>query len=115
VGLSSYEGDGAEKAMKAVADSVTACAGGYGLKAGGEDGKVTKVAAEKGSGSGDESVAFAETVDMDGEGTTVFHTEVVRKGNTVATFYTVNFAALSSGKSVAIPATVVQAQVAKLK
>ncbi|MFD7403891.1 hypothetical protein ACFV7R_14725 [Streptomyces sp. NPDC059866] len=115
VGLSSYEGDGAEKAMKAVSDGVSACSGGYGLTTGGEDSKVTKVASVKGSGLGDESVAFAEDVDMDGEGTATFHTEVVRKGNTVATFYTVNFAALGTGEAAEIPAAVVEAQIAKLK
>ncbi|MFE7649966.1 hypothetical protein [Streptomyces phaeoluteigriseus] len=115
VGLSSYESDGAEKAMKALADGVTACSAGYGLATGGEDSKVTKVASEKGSGLGDESVAFSEDVDMDGEGSATFHTDVVRKGNTIATFYTVNFASLGSGKAADIPAAVVQAQVAKLK
>ena len=115
VGLSSYEGDGAEKALKAVSDGVAACSGGYGLAAGGENSKVTKVVSEKGSGSGDETVAFAETVDADGEGTATFHTEVVRKGNTVATFYTVNFASFTGGKATEIPAAVIQAQVAKLK
>ncbi|MFI7500218.1 hypothetical protein ACIBVL_17300 [Streptomyces sp. NPDC049687] len=115
VGLSSYDGDGAEKAMKAVSDGVTACSGGYALAAEGEKSKVTKVASEKGTGGGDESVAFSEDVDVDGEGTATFHTEVIRKGNTVATFYTVNFAALASGKATSIPAAVVQAQVTKLK
>ncbi|MEV6178587.1 hypothetical protein [Streptomyces sp. NPDC052015] len=115
VGLSSYEGDGAEKVMKAVSDGVAACSAGYGLKTGAEDSKVTKVASEKASGLGDESIAFAEDVDMDGEGTATFHTEVVRKGNTIASFYTVNFAALASGDAPKIPAEVVQAQVAKLK
>jgi hypothetical protein len=52
---------------------------------------------------------------MDGEGSATFHTDVVRKGNTIATFYTVNFASLGSGKAADIPAAVVQAQVAKLK
>ncbi|WP_171109926.1 MULTISPECIES: hypothetical protein [Streptomyces] len=115
VGLSSYEGDGAEQAMKAVSDGVSACSGGYGLATGGEDSKVTKVAAVQGSGLGDESVAFAEDVDMDGEGKATFHTEVVRKGSTIATFYTVNFAALGTGETAEIPAAVVKAQVAKLK
>ena len=115
VGLSSYEGDGAEKAMKALSDGVTACSAGYSLAAGGEDSKVTKVASEKGSGLGDESVAFSEAVDMGGEGSATFRTDVVRKGNTIATFYTVNFASFGSGKAADIPAAVVQAQVAKLK
>ncbi|MFF1443809.1 hypothetical protein [Streptomyces sp. NPDC058295] len=116
VGLSSYEGDGAEKAMKAVSDGVTACAGGYGLTAEGETTKVTKVVAEKGAAKGDEAVTFAADVDMDGAGTATFHTQVVRKGNTVASFYTVNFAAMSKGGDMgAVPAAVVDAQVAKLK
>ncbi|MFF4587010.1 hypothetical protein [Streptomyces sp. NPDC001388] len=115
VGLSSYEGDGAEKTMKAVSDGVTACSGGYALKAEGEESKVTKVASEKGTGGGDEAVAFSENVDMDGEGTATFHAEVIRKGNTIATFYTVNFAAFATGKGTPVPAAVVEAQVAKLK
>ncbi|MEU1181536.1 hypothetical protein ABZ464_28620 [Streptomyces sp. NPDC005820] len=116
VGLSSYDGDGAEKAMKAVSDGVQACAGGYGLKAEGETSKVTKVAAEKGTGGGDESVAFSEDVDMDGEGTATFHAEVIREGNTVATFYTVNFAAFADGGEMGpVPAAVVTAQLGKLK
>ncbi|MER5429745.1 hypothetical protein [Streptomyces sp. NPDC002588] len=115
VGLSSYDGDGAVKAVKAVSDGVAACASGYGLKADGEDSKVTKVVSEKGTGGGDEAVAFAEDVDMDGEGTATFHTEVIRKGNTVATFYTVNFAAFGSGGDMdPVPAAVVTAQLGKL-
>ncbi|MGW2045248.1 hypothetical protein ACWCPF_08695 [Streptomyces sp. NPDC001858] len=116
VGLSSYEGDGAAKAMKAVSDGITACAAGYGLSADSEDTKVTKVAAEKASGTGDESLAFNEDVDMDGAGTATFHTEVVRKGNTLATFYTVNFAAFEKGGDMGdVPAALITAQVAKLK
>ncbi|MER7570639.1 hypothetical protein [Streptomyces sp. NPDC126514] len=115
VGLSSYDADGAEKAMKAVNDGVAACSGGYGMKAAGEDSKVTKVGSAKAAGQGDESVAFSQDVDMDGEGTATFTTEVVRKGNTVATFYTVNFASLGTGKAAEIPAEIVTAQLGKLK
>ncbi|MEU6378391.1 hypothetical protein [Streptomyces sp. NPDC046909] len=115
VGLSSYDADGAEKALKTLSDGVTACSSGYGLKAEGENTKVTKVATAKASGAGDESLAFAETVDMDGEGTATFLTEVVRKGNTLATFYSVNLAALTDGSKTEIPAELVTAQVAKLK
>ncbi|WAZ23754.1 hypothetical protein STRCI_005119 [Streptomyces cinnabarinus] len=115
VGLSSYDGDGAEKTMKALSDGVAACSDGYGLAADGENSKVTKVASAKASGQGDESVAFSQGVDMDGEGTAEFTTEVVRKGNTIATFYTVNLASLGTGKVAEIPAEVVTAQVGKLK
>ncbi|MER6675701.1 hypothetical protein [Streptomyces sp. NPDC000983] len=115
VGLSSYDGDGAEQAVKAVKDGVAACSGGYGMKAAGENSKVVEVAEAKGSGQGDESVAFSQGVDMDGEGTATFTTEVVRKGNTVATFYTVNFASLGTGKAATTPAALVEAQVGKIK
>lgn len=116
VGLSSYAGDGAEKAMKAVSDGVSACAGGFGLSADKEKTKITKVAPAKGSGKGDESVAFTEEVGMDGGGKATAHAEVVRKGNTVATFYTVNFAAMAKGGDLGpVPAAVIDAQVAKLK
>ncbi|MER5214110.1 hypothetical protein ABT063_26945 [Streptomyces sp. NPDC002838] len=115
VGLSSYERDGAEKAFKAVSDGVAACSGGFGIAAQGENQKITKVASEKASGTGDESVAFAVDSAMDGGGTGTFHTEVVRHGSTLATYYTVNFTALTSGKAYDVPAAVIDAQAAKLR
>lgn len=115
VGLSSYEGDGATKAVKAITDATTACSGGFNITAEGETQKLTKVAAGKASGKGDESVAFTVDSDMDGEGTASFNTEVVRVGNTVATFYTVDFATFTTGKAATVPTAVIDAQVAKLK
>ncbi|WP_328558552.1 hypothetical protein [Streptomyces coelicoflavus] len=114
VGLSSYDGDGAAKAMKAVTDGIDACAGGFVLTGQGETQKITETAAAKSSDSGDESVAFSVDSDMDGAGTATFNTEVVRVGNTVATYYTVGLASLGSGKAAAIPTAVVEAQTAKL-
>ncbi|MGC0329856.1 hypothetical protein RKD23_002846 [Streptomyces sp. SAI-170] len=114
VGLSSYDGDGAEEVLKSVSDAVKDCAGGFSGTQDGETQKVNKVAEEKSSGTGDESVAFAVTGDMDGTEGTV-HAEVVRHGNTLATYYAVNLGALVSGKSYVIPAEVVQAQATKLK
>ncbi|GAQ51447.1 hypothetical protein [Streptomyces acidiscabies] len=115
VGLSSYDGDGAQKAMKSVSDSITACATGYTSTTDGEASKVTKVAAEKGTGGGDEALAFVETVDVGGETATV-HGEVIRKGNTVATFYTVNFSAFAGdGKMPMNPPAIITAQLTKLK
>ncbi|MFC4499797.1 MULTISPECIES: hypothetical protein [Streptomyces] len=116
VGLSSYDGDGAEKAMKAVSDGVTACSGGYGITSDGEKQKITKVVSEKGTGGGDESVAFAQDADMDGSGTATVHSEVIRKGNTIASFYTLNFAAFGKGGDMdPVPAALVTAQLGKLK
>ncbi|MDH6516860.1 hypothetical protein M2163_006160 [Streptomyces sp. SAI-135] len=114
VGLSSYEGDGAEKAVEAVSDGIAACSGGFGIAAEGENLKITKVAAGKASGKGDQSVAFAVSSDMDGEGTAGFTVDVVRVGSTVSTYYTVDFASLGSGKAATVPAAVLDAQVAKL-
>ncbi|MFG2726713.1 hypothetical protein [Streptomyces canus] len=115
VGLSSYDGDGAEKAVKAVSDGIAACSGGFTITAEGEKQKITKVASGTASGKGDESVAFSVGSDMDGEGTATFNTEVVRVGNTVSTYYTVDFASLESGKAAPVSTAVIDAQLTKLK
>ncbi|MBW8818879.1 MAG: hypothetical protein JF598_11780 [Streptomyces sp.] len=115
VGLSSYDGDGAEKAVKSVSDAIAACSGGFTITAQGEKQKVTKVASVKASGKGDESVGFSVASDMDGEGTATINTEVVRVGNAVSSYYTVNFASFDSGKAAPVPAAVIDAQLTKLK
>lgn len=117
VALSSYDGDGAEKAVKSVSDAVAGCTGGFTSAAGGDEQKFTKVTAEKGSKAGDESVAFAasgEMADTDG-GTATVHGEVVRHGNTVAAYYTMNLGAMMTGKEYTVPAALITAQSAKLK
>lgn len=114
VGLSSYDGDGAEKTFKSVSDAVAACAGGFTVGSGGEDQKFTKVAETKASGTGDESIAFAATGDMDGQ-PGVVHGEVVRHGNNVAAYYTMNIGALMTGKEYDVPAKLIDAQAGKLK
>jgi hypothetical protein len=115
VGLSSYKGDGAEKALASVSSGIAACSGGFGITAQGEKMKITKVAAGKASGKGDESVAFVLDADMDGEGTGAFTVEVVRVGTVVSTYYSVDFASIESGGTSAVPLAVIDAQVAKLK
>ncbi|WP_037683986.1 hypothetical protein [Streptomyces griseus] len=115
VGLSSYDGDRAVRALNSVSDGVKACSGGFGITSQGEKQKITKVAEGKASGAGDESVAFSVSSDMDGQGTATFNTEVVRVGNTVATYYTVNFGNLETGKAAEIPSAVIEGQAAKLK
>ncbi|WP_053847347.1 hypothetical protein [Streptomyces sp. NRRL B-24085] len=115
VGLSSYEGDGAEKAVEAVSDGIAACSGGFGIAADGEKLRITKVAAGKASGKGDQSVAFAVDSRTDDEGTATFDVDVVRVGSTVSTYYTVDFASLGSGRAATVPAAVLDAQVDKLK
>ncbi|MFF7448698.1 MULTISPECIES: hypothetical protein [unclassified Streptomyces] len=116
VGLSSYEGDGAEKTFKSVSDAVKGCSGGFTVTSEGEKQKLTKVTAEKGSGTGDESVAFASEGEMDKEtGNGTVHAEVVRHGNTIATYYTLNLGALMTQKPYTVDGTVVTAQAKKLK
>lgn len=115
VGLSSYEGDGAEQAMKAVNDGVAACAGGFAMTGEGDTSQITEVSTYEGTGQGDESAAFTMKIDMDGQGTAAFNTEVVRKGGTIATFYTIDFGSIGTGKATDIPAALIEAQIAKLK
>lgn len=118
--LSSYDGDGAEKTMKAVSDAVAACAGGFSIKGSTDTTKYAKVAPVKTSGAGDESVAFSVTGEPDDsedtpEATGFTYGEVVRHGNTIAAYTTVNLAKVVSGKPYAVSAPVVKAQSAKLK
>ncbi|MFD7437908.1 hypothetical protein [Streptomyces sp. NPDC059861] len=116
VGLSSYDGDGTAATFKSVSDAIADCAGGFTLTTKGTAQKVVKVATEKGSGTGDESVAFSASVEMEGqEAPGTVHAEVVRHGGTLATYYTINMGALLTGEEYEIPATVVEAQAAKLK
>lgn len=115
VGLSSYDGDGAEKAFKSVADAVEKCAGGFTAGEKSDEGEFTEVGAEKGAGGGDESVAFALSSELEAGKTGQAHAEVVRHGNTLATYYTMNLGALMTGKAYTVPAAVVDAQNTKLK
>ncbi|MGW0768361.1 hypothetical protein [Streptomyces sp. NPDC002676] len=114
VTLSSYNGDGAEKALQSVSDGVKACAGGFAVKPDGDRQQITKIAEEKSSGSGDASVAFAATSKSDGE-EGVMHVEVVRHGNTVVSYTTVDLGAMVAKKAYSVSAPVVKAQSAKLK
>ncbi|GAA3297449.1 hypothetical protein [Streptomyces cinereospinus] len=115
VGLSSYDGEGTAETFASVTDAITACAGGFTLTAQGTDQKITEVATAKASGTGDESVAFTASVDVeDQEKPGTVHGEVVRHGGTLVTYYTVNMGALMSGEAYDVPAAVIDAQAAKL-
>jgi hypothetical protein len=113
VGLSSY--DGAGKALKAVVDGVAACSDGFVTTGRGERQRITKVAAGKASGAGDEALAFSADADMDGAGSAAFNTGVGRVGNTVATHCTVGFGTLAAGEAAAVPTAVIEAQTNKLR
>ncbi|NEC92504.1 hypothetical protein G3I71_43680 [Streptomyces sp. SID12501] len=115
--LSSYDGDGAEKAMKAVSDAVAGCTGGFSISGSTDNTKYTKIAPVKASGVGDESVAFSATGEPEEpDGATGFtYGEVVRYGNTIAAYTTINLSKVVSGKPYTISAPVVKAQSARLK
>jgi hypothetical protein len=112
VSLASYEGDGAQKGVAAASRSAKDCADGFEMDFDGSQ-KVSNVAAENASGKGDESVAYAVTVEAE-EGEATVHVEVVRKGSVVATFYGSNLARLVDNKPYDIPSHVIDAQAAKL-
>lgn len=115
VTLASYDGDGAERALTSVTDAVKACSGGFSGEQDGEKGKFTKVTEEKSVGTGDASVAFTATNDAGKDGALPLHAEVVRHGNTLATYTTINIGAMMTKKSYTVSAPVVKAQAAKLK
>lgn len=118
VTLSSYDGEGAADAFKSVADAVKGCSGGFEVTDGSEKSKVTKIAEEDAVGAtGDEAVAFAATGEVDPETgqTGVMHAQVVRHGNTLAGYFTMNIGAMMSGKDYATPTAVVDAQAGKIK
>ncbi|MCZ4605206.1 hypothetical protein O3S80_15920 [Streptomyces sp. Lzd4kr] len=115
VGLSSYDGAGAEETFKSVSDAVESCSGGFPVTMQGTDQKVTGIAAEKGSGSGDESVGFTAKSDAEDGDVATTHVEVVRHGSTIATYYTMNLGLMITDKPYDVPAAVIDAQAAKLK
>ncbi|MBT2382796.1 hypothetical protein [Streptomyces sp. ISL-11] len=105
--LASYEGKGAADAVAALKKAGADCAGGFTLNAGDDKTKITKVEGASYT-AGDESVAFTITVDMEGMPGTG-HLVSVRKGSTVATFYSQSL----TGKAEQ-PKAVIEAQVKKL-
>ncbi|KOV63646.1 hypothetical protein [Streptomyces sp. MMG1121] len=113
--LSSYAGDGAEKALKSVSDAVRACAGGFTGEQASLKATFPKVAEERSAGTGDASVAFVVTGDSDDGDPVPVHAEVVRHGNVLASYYTLNIGAVMAKKAYAVPSAVVKAQAAKLK
>ncbi|MET9967327.1 hypothetical protein ABZZ80_15735 [Streptomyces sp. NPDC006356] len=115
VGLSSYDGDGAEKTFKSVSDAVKNCSKGFPFVMQGEDQALTEIAEEKASGAGDESVAFTTKSDLGDGDVGTAHVEVVRHGSTIATYYTMNLGLMMTDKTYDVPAAVVEAQAAKLK
>ncbi|MFF3193502.1 hypothetical protein [Streptomyces misionensis] len=114
VTLASYDGNGAEQALKAVSAAVKACAGGFVGQQAGSKVNFTKVTEEKAAGGGDGSVAFAAFSRTDGETAPVYG-EVDRYGTTLSGYFTVNLGSMMAKKAYAVTPAVVKAQEAKLK
>lgn len=103
--LGSYEGKGAPDALAALAAAGKACAGGFTSTVGGEKTTVKAVTPATYSG-GDEAVAFSVMIDLDGKPVAT-PLVAVRQGATVASFYSLAFAAEAEQ-----PKALVEAQLA---
>ncbi|MFE2141264.1 hypothetical protein ACFXA3_05805 [Streptomyces sp. NPDC059456] len=108
VTLASYDGKGAEEAFTALKTAGTACAGGYGVTSGPDKVKISKVGAGAPVTAGDAALAYVVEAEADGEKTTS-QLVVVRRGNTLASFYGLSLAGTAEQ-----PKPVVDAQVKKL-
>ncbi|WP_166021415.1 hypothetical protein [Streptomyces chilikensis] len=119
VTLATYEGDGARRAVRSVADAVESCTDGFTVTLPGQDPALyDEVAAEEGVAAegADETVAFALTgapVKEGGPASSV-HGQAVRHGDNVVTYLTVNLGDMSDGKRYEVSAPVVAAQARKL-
>ncbi|MCH0542388.1 hypothetical protein I3F58_23110 [Streptomyces sp. MUM 203J] len=112
IGLSSYEGKGAEETLASVRTAGGACADGFTYTVGAETTKVTKVEELKVSG-GDEATGWVVTTEVDGE-KMPYHAGLVRQGSTLAAFPTLNLGSAVTGKDSDFPAALATAQVEKL-
>ncbi|WP_326588497.1 hypothetical protein [Streptomyces sp. NBC_01294] len=111
VGLTSYDGKGAEELLASVKTAGQACGGGFTSTSEGETTKYASV--QRGTGapvtSGDDSASLVLTADLeDGDKATILLT-VLRTGSTVATFSSLSL--LGTAES---PVTLVAAQSKKL-
>ncbi|MEU5403945.1 hypothetical protein ABZ348_32215 [Streptomyces sp. NPDC005963] len=105
--VGSYDGQGATEAVAAIKKAGTDCAGGFTLNVPGDKVKISKV--EPGAyTAGDEALAYAFTLDLEGKPSTA-HLVAVRKGANVATFF-----AQSLAGSADQPKAIIDAQVKKL-
>ncbi|MFJ7266205.1 hypothetical protein ACIQV3_05950 [Streptomyces sp. NPDC099050] len=111
VGLSSYDGKGAEDLIASVKAAGKACGGGFTATAQGDTTKYESVTAGTGAPvtSGDDSASLVLTVDLEDGDKLVSYLTVLRTGSTVATFTSVSL----TGKAES-PVTLVAAQSAKL-
>ncbi|MFI5759867.1 hypothetical protein ACIA8F_02880 [Streptomyces sp. NPDC051563] len=108
VALSSYDGKGAEEAFASLKSAGTTCAGGFGIRTGGDAGKISKVSPAAPVTAGDEALAYTLELDDSGDKATT-ELVVVRKGSSLVTFSAISLAGTAEQ-----PKAVVAAQVKKL-
>ncbi|MFD4719498.1 hypothetical protein ACFWOY_04010 [Streptomyces sp. NPDC058423] len=112
VSASSHDGKGAEEAVAGLRTAGGACAGGFGTTTGTDRSEVVEVEEIKAVG-GQEAAAWALVSEQ--EGRKMPHTVVlVRRGSTLASFSSINFGSLPSGREFPLPTAVVDAQAARL-
>ncbi|MFD3409570.1 hypothetical protein [Streptomyces cyaneofuscatus] len=114
VALNAYEGTAGPDTFVALKKAAADCAGGFTATVSGEPQKVVSVTEEKATG-GDESAAWKLTVVDDGDDRFPISLVALRKEGTVATFYSINVAAVT-GRNAKFtgPTQVVAAQAKKL-
>ncbi|MEV1062940.1 hypothetical protein [Streptomyces sp. NPDC050263] len=112
--LASYaSADAAAAALKSVGDAVTACAGGLGWTAGGEETKATKVTKDTAPAAGEGAVAFTAVTPLAGVDAR-WKAVVFRSGATLAHFTFANAGSMVSGGDFDFPTGLVTAQAEKL-
>ncbi|MFF0744502.1 hypothetical protein ACFYVL_29285 [Streptomyces sp. NPDC004111] len=109
--LASYEGKGAQEAFAGLAKAGKACAGGFGGQQGGDKLRIASVTPDAVSG-GDEAQGWTFQMKAQGpdESDVVMKLAAVRKGGTLATFYTISL----GGTVKTQPTAVIEAQLRKL-
>ncbi|WP_399941763.1 hypothetical protein ACGH52_22210 [Streptomyces sp. BBFR25] len=115
VTLASYAPGKARSSLADARKAVDACGDGFTAKANGNESPYDSVTAEKVTPAGDESLGFMSTMTVRGV-QHVLHGEVVRSGDVLAVYFSVDGMAIANGRpsDVRLSPTVVKAQNGKL-
>ncbi|MFE2277002.1 hypothetical protein ACFXAE_06990 [Streptomyces sp. NPDC059454] len=113
--LTAYASGGARSTMADVKKAVAACGDGFTAKGSGGTSTYDSVTPEDVTPAGDETLGFASTLTFRGAPHTM-HTQVVREGEVVGVYFSVNGAAIANARpsDAKLTPTVVKAQNAKL-
>ncbi|MEU8732967.1 hypothetical protein [Streptomyces tendae] len=115
VTLASYAPGKAQSSFADARKAVSACGDGFTAKANGNESPYDSVTAEKVTPAGDESLGFTSTMAFRGV-PHVLHGEVVRSGDVLAVYFSVDGMAIANGRpsDAKLSPTVVKAQNGKL-